>query len=165
MGDFWTTFFYFIVMIAVIVGAYLATKYIAGKGVRAKSRYIRMVDRVTLGRDKHIVLLNVGDKNLLIGVTNQSMNVLGDIDIAGEKTAQPNAGQPGTQPAPKGFMSQMRDFIVTMKKAPSNLNKARMNSKKDHYTQSVDSEDYLTRMDEAIRKRKDRTPGGTGDES
>jgi regulator of protease activity HflC (stomatin/prohibitin superfamily) len=35
MGDFWTTFLYIVVMIAVIVGAYLATKFIAGKGGRA----------------------------------------------------------------------------------------------------------------------------------
>lgn len=152
MGDFWTTFFYVVVMIVVIIGAYLTTRFIAGKSGRAGSRHIRIIDRVMLGRDKHIALIEVGDKNLLIGVTNQSINVLGDID--GE-TLQKGHTQ-NAQAAQKGFISQMRDFIINMKDAPGNLNKARAEAKKNNYSNKANDNDYLKRMDEAIQRRKDR---------
>ena len=60
MEDFWTTFFYIIIMIAVIVAAYVATKYLSGKSRHIKSRYIRILDRVMLGKDKYVVLIEVG---------------------------------------------------------------------------------------------------------
>jgi flagellar biosynthetic protein FliO len=136
MGDFWTTFLYIVVMIAVIVGAYLATKFIAGKGGRAKSRHIRMIDRMALGRDKHIILVEVGGKDLLIGVTSQSINVLGDI---GRETLEADhSPKESAPPAQKGFAAQMRDFFVNMKNAPDNLGKARMEAKK-----ARDSKAYL----------------------
>jgi|AGTN01.2.fsa_nt_gi flagellar biosynthetic protein FliO len=158
MGDFWTTFFYFIVMIAILAGAYFTTKFIAGKGNRVKSRNIRMIDRMMVGKDKQIVLIEVGDKNLLIGVTNQAINVLGDID--GETlTAQSESGAS----AQKGFASQLKDFILRMKDAPGNLNKARAEAKKDKWPREMYEDDYLSRMDEAIQKRKGRPDGHDGE--
>ena len=155
MGDFWTTFFYIIVMIVVIIGAYLATKYIAGKGGRAKSRHIRMIDRMTLGRDKHILLIEIGGKKLLIGITNQSINVLGDIDGETIKSEQ----KENAQSAQRGFAAQMRDFFVNMKDAPGNLSKARAEAKKPRYSKTFDEDDYLARMDEAMQRRKNHGSG------
>ena len=45
-----------------------------------KSRYICMLDRMALAKDKCLYLTEVGGKYLLIGVTNQSINTLGEID-------------------------------------------------------------------------------------
>lgn len=154
MDNFWTTFFYIVVMLVIIVGAYFATKVISGKAGRLKSRQIRMVDRMSMGRDKHIVLVEVGGKNLLIGVTNQSINVLGDIDGAALKDK-------GEAPAPtqnrKGFGSQLRDFLVNMKDAPNNLNKARMEARQNQNSKPAsEDDDYLTRMNEAIERRKNQ---------
>lgn len=150
MGDFWTTFFYVIVMVAIIVAAYLATKYLAGKGRNVKSRQMRILDRMMLGKDKHIVLLEVGDKNLLIGVTNQTINVLGDID--GETLKQKQSESSETEQ--KGFASKLRDFAVRMKNAPSDLNKARTQGGNTSWPKHNDNFDYLRRMDEAIERRK-----------
>ena len=150
--DFWTSVLYILVMIAVIAAAYLATKYISHKGRRAKSRQMRMVDRMTLGRDKHIVLIEVGNKNLLIGVTNQTINVLGDVDGNALK------GQQGTEatPAAKGFAASVRDSFINIKNAPHTLSKAHMEAKKTGWPKK---EDFLDCMDEAIQNRKNRTDG------
>ena len=148
--EFWTTALYIFVMFAVIAAAYWATKYISQKGKKVKSRKMRMVDRMSLGRDKHIVLIEVGDKNLLIGVTNQAINVLGDID---GDTLQKQQGEEG-MPAGKGFAASVRDFFIKMKNAPATLNKARTDAQKTGWPKE---EDYLGRMDEAIQNRKSRT--------
>jgi flagellar biosynthetic protein FliO len=156
----WTTFFYIVVMIAVIVAAYVATKYLAGKGRSVQSRHIRILDRMMLARDKHIALIEVGDKNLLIGVTNQTINVLGDIDGETLKTQQNKI----EQSAHKGSASKLRNFIIRMKDAPNNLRMARNEAKINRQTK-VDSDDYLARMADAIQMRKERMTGGNeGDE-
>lgn len=156
----WTTFFYILVMIAVIVAAYVATKYLAGKGSRVQSRHIRILDRMMLSRDKHIALIEVGDKNLLIGVTNQTITVLGDIDGETLKTQQDRI----EQSAQKGFAPKLRDFIIHMKDAPNNLRTARHEAKQTRQP-DADSGDYLARMDDAIRRRRNRMTGGDeGDE-
>jgi len=159
MKDFWDTFLYVIVMIAVIVAAYVATRYLAGKGRRVQSRHIRVLDRMMLARDKHIALIEVGDKNLLIGVTNQSINVLGDIDGDSLKIEQ-NTGELTAQ---KGFMSRLRDFIMRMKDAPSDLKMARREADAAR-RQKTDKDDYLARMDDAIQRRRTRLSGDGGDE-
>lgn len=150
--DFWTTLLYILVMIAVIVAAYLATKYLSQRGRKANGRQMRMVDRMALGKDKHIMLIAVGDKNLLIGVTNQTINVLGDIDGS---TLQTQQGAEKAS-ASKGFASSVRDFLVNMKNAPVDLNKARAAAQK---TQWPKESDYLSRMDDAIQKRKNSAGG------
>lgn len=148
MGDFGTTFFYIVVMVAIIVGAYFATKYLTRKSGAAKSRQMRILDRMMLGRDKHIVLLEVGGKNLLIGVTNQQINVLGDIDGEALKQKQSES----SEAEQKGFGSKLRDFAIRMKNAPSDLNKARQGGSAQ--PRRNDDFDYLRRMDEAIERRK-----------
>jgi len=152
MEDFWTTFFYIVVMIVVIVAAYIATRFLSGKGRGIKSHHIRILDRIMLGRDKHIVLIEVGDKKLLIGITNQVINVLGDID--GETLKKSEDKTMGAQQ--KGFASHLRDFITNFKDAPANFEKARKQAKKPHPSEVPPEDDYLGRMDDAIRRRKSR---------
>lgn len=166
MGDFWTTFFYIVVMAAVLVAAYVATKYLAGRGRNPQSRHIRILDRMMLGRDKHIVLVEVGDKNLLIGVTNQSISVLGDID--GDSLA---AAPQDTGTAQRGVATQLRDFVIRMKDAPSALKKARTEAKKTRTGAKKapkatmrNENDYLARIDDAIQRRKDRMTGRNGED-
>ena len=160
MKDFWAAFSYIFVMIAVIVAAYVATKYLAGKGRRVQSRHIRVLDRMMLSRDKHIALIEVGDKNLLIGVTNQAINVLGDIDGETLRSEQ-NTTEPSAQ---KGIATKLRDFIIHMKDAPNNLKMVRREAKATRRPRA-DNDDYLARMDDAIQKRKSRmTSGYEGDE-
>jgi flagellar biosynthetic protein FliO len=142
-------------MVAVIVAAYLVTKYISKRGGHAKSRHMRILDRMMLGKDKHIVLIEIGDRNLLIGVTNLTINILGDIE--GETLGSGPQESEGS--AQKGFMSQMRDFFINMKDAPGNLNKARMEARKPRDFKAFEEDDFLSRMDDAIQRRKDHIAG------
>jgi len=155
----WTTFFYIVVMVAVIVAAYVATKYLAGKGSRVQTRHMRILDRMMLSRDKHIALIEVGDQTLLIGVTNQSITVLGNIDGETLKTEQ-TASEMTAQKSPA---SSLRDFIMRMKNAPEDLRAARREAKRTRQTKAA-KDDYLALMDEAIQRRKSRMGGGYGED-
>lgn len=158
MDEFWTTFFYVVVMVAVLVGAYLTTKFISGKSRKLlKGRYIHVLDRLALGKDKNVVLIEVGDQTLLVGVTNQSINNLGQIDGEALKAAK----EQSIEKPSKGFAQQLKDFIINAKDAQNNLRKARMQYK----GQSSSSEgDLLSRMDEAVQHRRDRMEKGEGEE-
>ncbi len=153
----WTTFFYVVVMVAVLVGAYLTTKFISGKSKRLlKSRYIHLLDRLPLGKDKNVVLIEVGNQTLLVGVTNQSISNLGEIDSEALKVIkQQNAQKPS-----KGFAEQLRDFIINAKGAQENLRKARMQYKSQRQGSPADESDILSRMDEAVQQRRDRMEKG-----
>lgn len=160
MDNFWTTFFYIVVMLAVIFGAYFTTRFISGKSSKLlKSRHIHLLDRMPLGKDKNIVLIKVGDQNILVGVTNQSINNLGE--ISGESL---NAENVQTQGPRKGFAEQFREFISNAKDAPDNLRKARMQVKSKPQYDSEDNDDILDRMDEAMQRRRDRMNDKSGGE-
>jgi len=154
MDNFWTTFFYVLVMVAVLVAVYFVTKYISKKGGRFKSRYIRMIDCIMVGRDKHVALIEVGDKTLLIGITNQSIQTLADINGETIKSCS-DAAQ---EPSPKGFFSMIQNYIEKMKKAPGDLNKARMQAKAARGAEHAKG-DCLSQMDEAVNKRKNEMDG------
>ncbi|MCI8795879.1 MAG: flagellar biosynthetic protein FliO [Dorea sp.] len=70
----------FIVAALIIYASYLASKYIGkglGKGVGSK--YMRLIDQIALGQDRHIAIVQIGGKYLLVGVTSGQINVLSEI--------------------------------------------------------------------------------------
>lgn len=70
----------FIAAALIIYASYLASKYIGkGLGKGTGSKYMRLIDQITLGQDRHIAIVQVGGKYLLIGVTSGQVNVLTDI--------------------------------------------------------------------------------------
>lgn len=152
MKDFWTTFFYIVSMIAILVAAYLTTKYIARRGIRAKSHFMSLLDRMSLGADKYIALVEVNGKHLLIGVTNQSIHALGEVDME-DITAE--IAQDGP-PEENGFSKFCRR-LVYIKEAPQKLNRMRAEAKKDG------KRDYLGQMDQAIKTRRSNAKGFDGE--
>jgi flagellar protein FliO/FliZ len=160
MNDFWTTFFYIAVMVAVLVGAYLTTKFLSGKTKKMqKGRFISLTERLPLGKDKNIALIEVAGQNYLIGITNQSINILGQIDGENLKAVK----EAKSLNPRKGFVEQFRSFITNAKDAQENLRKARAQygqAKSSKY----DQDDILKQMDNAIRQRRDRMESGNGDD-
>ncbi len=68
----WRVIATFFAVIAIIYLSYLASKYIGkGLGRTGSSRYMRLIDQITLGQDRH--------KYLLVGVTSGQINVLSEI--------------------------------------------------------------------------------------
>lgn len=74
--------FYFIFMSAIILGAaYYVTKYIAKRGFKASgNKNLKIVESVSLGIDKSLMLVKVGEQYLLLGSTQKSISMLAEID-------------------------------------------------------------------------------------
>ncbi|MGI6151282.1 MAG: flagellar biosynthetic protein FliO [Christensenellales bacterium] len=158
MEKLWTTFFYIVVMAAVLVAAYFATKFLAQRGRRLSSRHIRLKDSIMVGRDKYLAIVEAGDKTLLIGITNQSIDVLADIDPGALEETAPES----SEPVAGGFAKRTATFFDRMKSAPADPARARAERKQARRQRPVDDEDFLSKMDEAIKRRKDREFGQSG---
>lgn len=70
----------FIVVVLIIYASYIASKYI-GKGLtkNSSSRYMRLIDQITLGQDRHIAIIQVSGKYLLLGITAGQIHVLSEL--------------------------------------------------------------------------------------
>lgn len=89
-----TVLFVFLVCILVFVLTFLATKMV-GKGystARLNSGNIKILDRVALGQDKNLLIIQVANKTMLLGVTQQRVEKLCDIDENQLVQIEPSAG-------------------------------------------------------------------------
>ncbi|HWQ30645.1 MAG TPA: flagellar biosynthetic protein FliO [Negativicutes bacterium] len=84
---------YFIFMTAVILGAaYYVTRFIAKRGFGASgNKNIKVVESISLGIDKSLLLVKVGEQYMLLGSTQKSISLLAEIDK--DKLAIENAGE------------------------------------------------------------------------
>lgn len=73
---------YFVFMSAVILAAaYYVTKYIARKGFKASgNKNLKIIETVSLGIDKSLLLVKVGEQYLLLGSTQKSISMLTAIE-------------------------------------------------------------------------------------
>lgn len=46
----------------------------------SNSSYIKIIDRVTLGQNKHLLIVEIGNKKLLIGVADNNISTLYDLE-------------------------------------------------------------------------------------
>lgn len=76
----WRVIATFIAVALIIYLSYIASKYI-GSGLKksSSSRYMRLLDQVTLGQDRHVAIVQVGAKYLLVGVTAGQISFLSEI--------------------------------------------------------------------------------------
>lgn len=160
MGDWGPTIWVIVAMLAVILGAYYTTKFISSKGNRLmRGRHINIVDRMAVARDKQIVLVEVADKYLLVGVTNQAVNVLETFDK--EELSNTYEQEKTEKAAQKSVFAKIQDFMSTAKSANTDLRKARTQYKNDRKNAASsadfnDGADFLAKMSDAIEQRKKR---------
>jgi flagellar biogenesis protein FliO len=156
MGEsWWSTLFYVVIMVAVLLAAYFTTKYLSGKTRRIiKSKHIIILDRMGIAKDKSLMLAKVGDKCLLIGVTNQSINSLGEVNIGDISEIE---DEPVSQPG-AGALSKFAQILSNAKSAPSELAKARTEAKhkkqEDTVPRDTVEDDYIDQITRAIERRK-----------
>ena len=76
----WRVIATFLVVLLIIYGSYLASKYI-GRGLSksSSSRYMRLIDQITMGQDRHIAIIQVSGKYLLVGITAGQIHVLSEL--------------------------------------------------------------------------------------
>ncbi len=66
--------------------AYIVTKYIGKKTMsNMKNKHIQVIEWVSLGVDKSIYLLEIGEKNILIGISGKNINYLTEVEIKKQK--------------------------------------------------------------------------------
>lgn len=94
-----------IAVIAVIYGSFIFTKYLAmGAGKLSGAQYMRVVDRMMLGQDKMMVIVQIGTTYYLAGVTSQNVQIIKELE--GEELIE-------MEPAPQNISFQQQ--AVTFK--------------------------------------------------
>ncbi len=69
-----------VMVIAILVLTYVATKYIGKAGkYKSKSKYIRMVDQIFMGQDKSIAIIKVGKQHMLVGITSGQISLIKEV--------------------------------------------------------------------------------------
>jgi len=101
----------------IIVLAYLFTKYVAGRGgvtagLGSGSWNFKVLRRLPLGRDQAILLVRVGERFLLLGVTVSGISLLAE--LTAEEAEALNAPDPG-EPAPPSFGEALRSVLKQRK--------------------------------------------------
>ena len=71
---------YILIFGAVLLGAYYFSIFMASiqKSV-FKSRYIKIEDKIALTKDKSIAIISVGSKNMLVGITKDTISLISEI--------------------------------------------------------------------------------------
>lgn len=96
MPSFITGFLYILVMVLVLAGAYLTSRWLATKTVKmAQGKYMKLIDRIVLGKDKSVVIILVGQKKYLMSENAQGFHILSELsDEDLPKIEQQPAEQP-----------------------------------------------------------------------
>ena len=113
MDDLKTIIVDLLIFVAVVIAAYFTAKYISQRSMKAaRSRHMRVTDRLPLSRDKTVYLVKVGDEYYLLGATNQQINVLGKPEIEEEE----DAGNAKHGPSFAAFMAKAAHKKETVQK-------------------------------------------------
>ena len=83
----WFLIVWAIVCIVVVLGmSYWVTRFVAGRGLlkggigRSGSGQIKVVEQYMLGRDQRLVVVQVGEKHYLLGITANNISMLSEIE-------------------------------------------------------------------------------------
>lgn len=69
-----------LIFVLLLYGSYVCSKKVAGMSMRGtQSKYVKVVDRIMLGRDNYIAVISVGNRYYLIGNSAGGMNMLTEI--------------------------------------------------------------------------------------
>ncbi len=80
MGEFLSVAGAILMIVAIVVLAFYSTRWLGKRmGVSAASKYLTVVDRISLGQDKFIAIVKMGGKHLLIGISSGSVTNLGEL--------------------------------------------------------------------------------------
>ena len=116
--------------LAVVLGVMWALSRVVRKRVpQVRGLPVQLISRTPMGRRSSVVVLAFGDRSLLVGVTPQSMVLLGEtparepqevtsesrttVDLASELGATTAGGQPGGQ-APDGVDGALSGSVLSL---------------------------------------------------
>ena len=103
-------------VLAIVVLAFLFTKYVAGRGgtvgASGGSKRFKVLARLPLGREQSAVLVKAGEKYLLLGVTASQVTVLKELT---PEEAEAVYALPPDQPPPPSFGEALRAVLKQKK--------------------------------------------------
>ncbi len=110
LEDSGSTFLLILVLLLVLFAAYFTTKFLSVKGGNLmKGKYMTIKDRLVLSKDKQILLLQVGEKYMVVGITQQNIQPL--------MTAELGELQPLIEEKqPQGGISSFKDVLSAIYK-------------------------------------------------
>ena len=72
--------FYLFIFIAILYGAYFVSKYMDKFSFGfSKSKYMKIIDKLVLTKDKSMAIVKVGEKNILVGITKDGLNIIQEL--------------------------------------------------------------------------------------
>ena len=76
----WNVIVTFAAAALVIYLSYIASRYIGkGLGKSTSSRYMRLMDQISVGQDRYIGIVQVSGKYLLVGITGGQIRLLSEL--------------------------------------------------------------------------------------
>lgn len=100
----------FIMLVGVCILAYFSIKFLSrGSGALSfkGKRLIRFVERLVLSPQKSVMIFQVAGRYYLVGVTEQGMNLLAELDAASVNKELENLGQDGNSPSFSQYLSNL----------------------------------------------------------
>ena len=125
MGDVTGLFIRMLVGMTVVIGVmWIAARVLRSRQMPGTSKAttpvpIQVIARQGVGRNGAIAVVRVADTTLLLGITDQQINVLHELDVielgkVSETDWTPSSGSEGTHftPSWKGTLDQLRDLTA-----------------------------------------------------
>ena len=118
LGSLFSLLWMLVCVVAIILLAYLFTKYIAGRGggrlgLSGSSDRFRVLARLSLGREQSVALVKAGERYLLLGVVPSGVTLLKELT---QEEADAICPPPDPdQPVPPSFGEALRTVLKQKK--------------------------------------------------
>lgn len=76
-----TAVFTLLIVIVILYLTFVCTKYIGkGVGLKTRSKNMKVLDQIILGRDRSAAIVQIGNRFFLVGITASQISILGELD-------------------------------------------------------------------------------------
>ncbi len=70
----------FVVVILIVYGSHIVSKWVASGAIKAaQSKQMNLVDRMVIGQDRMLMIIQVGERFFLIGSTGSEMSLISEL--------------------------------------------------------------------------------------
>ena len=112
MGDFFAVFGTLVLIVAIFVGAYWFTRFLAKRN-RFKqvgsSKQIKILEQMAVGPNRMLLVVKTAGKVMMLGVTSQQVTLIKEFE-EGEFPESPTQNDDGR---PSGFQDVLRNSLRT----------------------------------------------------
>ena len=106
-----------ICVVAIIVLAYLFTKYVAGRsggmmGISGGTDRFKVLERLPVGREQSVALVQAGERYFLLGVAPSGVSLIAELTVEEAQALHPPRPD---QPVPPSFGEALRTVLKQKK--------------------------------------------------